>query len=115
MTENAPSDKIARVMLRPGVRFVSLVLGAALGATACPRAKRHDAPAPKVCASNQDCDNGWACLAQHCYDTRKSAAFTHSDQQVTPNRVRQEVEHQQDEHLRRIEKDLEGEGAAANR
>jgi hypothetical protein len=103
------------VTLWPGAQLVSLVLGAALCAAACQRAKPHDAPAPKACRSNQDCDDGWACLAQRCYDTRKSAAFTHPEQQVTPDRVRQEVEHQQDEHLRRIEKDLEGEGAPANR
>jgi hypothetical protein len=100
---------------RPSPRLVSLVLAAALGAAACPRAKPHDAPAPKACASNQDCENGWACLAQRCYDTRKSAALTHPDQQVTPDRVRQEVEHQQEQHTRRIEKDLEGEGVPANR
>ncbi len=100
---------------RAARKRVLLLLAAALGATACHRAKPHDAPAPKVCASNQDCDNGWACLAQRCYDTRKSAAFTHPEQQVTPDRVRQEVEHQQDEHMRRIEKALEGEGAPANR
>ncbi len=104
-----------RVTIRPGARLIALVLGAALGAAACPRAKPHDAPAPKACASNQDCDNGWACLAQRCYDTRKSAAFTHPEQQVTPDRVRQEVEHQQDEHMRRMERDLQGEGAPANR
>lgn len=103
------------VTLRPGARLVSLLLGAALSAGACKRAQPHDPPALKACRSNQDCDDGWACLAQRCYDTRKSAAFTHSDQQVTPDRVRREVEHQQDEHMRRIDKDLEGEGAPANR
>jgi len=92
-----------------------VVLVAALGAAACLRAKPRDAPAPKACASNQDCDNGWACLAQRCYDTHKSAAFTHPEEQVTPDRVRQEVEHQQEQHMRRIDKDLEGEGAPANR
>ncbi len=101
--------------LRPGAQLVPLLLAAALGAAACHRAKPRDAPAPKACTSNQDCDDGWACLAQRCYDTRKSAAFTHPDQQVTPDRVRREVEHQQDEHMRRIDKDLEGEGAPANR
>lgn len=102
--------------IRPGARLLSLILAAALGVAGCPRAKPHDAPpAPKSCASNQDCDNGWACLAQRCYDTRKSAAFTHPEQQVTPDRVRQEVEHQQDEHMRRIERDLQGEGAPPNR
>ena len=91
-----------------------MVIATALASIACPRAKPHDAPAAKACASNQDCENGWACLAQRCYDTRKSAAITHPDQQVTPERVRQEVEHQQEQHMRRIEKELEGEGAPAN-
>jgi hypothetical protein len=76
----------------------------------CPRKKAGDAPVsvPKSCASNQDCDDGWACLAARCYDTRKSAVFNHPEQMVTPDRVRQEVEHQQDQHLRRMEKDLQG-------
>jgi hypothetical protein len=95
----------------PRALLLSLVVAATLSAAACRRAKPHDAPAPKACASNQDCDDGWACLAQRCYDTRKSAAFTHPEQQVTPDRVRQEVEHQQEQHMRRIEKDLENEGA----
>ena len=98
-----------------GVGLVSVALAAALAAGGCPRAKPRDAPAAKPCASNQDCDDGWACLAQRCYDTRKSAAFTHPEQQVTPERVRQEVEHQQEQHMRRIDKELEGEGAPANR
>jgi hypothetical protein len=87
----------------------------ALGAAACKRAKPPEPPAPKACTSNQDCDNGWACLAQRCYDARKSAAFTHPEQQITPDRVRQEVEHQQEQHLQRMEKDLEREGEPANR
>ena len=77
-----------------------------VAASACPREKPHDAPSVKSCASNQDCDHGWACLAGACYDTRKSAAFTHPEQQVTPDRVRQELDHQQEQHMRRLENDL---------
>lgn len=92
-----------------------VVLLVALGAIACRRVNPHEAPTLKACTSNRDCDDGWACLAQRCYDTRKSAIFTHPEQQVTPDRVRQEVEHQQEQHLQRIEKDLEREGEPVNR
>lgn len=91
-------------------RFLGpLLLALLLGAAACPGARsQENAAVAKSCASNQDCDNGWACLAGQCADTRKSAVFTHPEQMVTPDKVRQEVEHQQDQHLRRMEKDLQG-------
>ena len=89
-------------------RSLYLILAALLFATACPGAKARDQPAPKPCASNQDCDDGWACLAGRCADARRSAVFTHPEQAVTPDRVRQELEHRQDQHLRRIDKDLQG-------
>jgi hypothetical protein len=96
-------------------RLVWWVLAATLAAAGCPGAKPASAPAvAKACTSNQDCDNGWACLAGRCYDTRKSAVFTHPEQAVTPDRVRQEVEHQQELHMRRIDKDLQGVDPPAN-
>jgi hypothetical protein len=63
-------------------------------------------PPPKTCASNRDCDDGWACLTGQCYDTRKSAVFTHPEQQVTPDRIRQEVEQQQAGHMQRIDNQM---------
>jgi hypothetical protein len=89
-------------------RFTVAALLAVLLCSACPASRAHDATPAKSCASNQDCDNGWACLAGRCADTRKSAVFTHPEQMVTADKVRQEVEHQQEQHMRRMEKDLQG-------
>ena len=82
--------------------------------TGCPGSRSNETPVLKSCASNQDCEPGWACLTGHCYDTRKSAAFTHPEQQVTPDRIRQEVEHQQDLHMRRMDKDLQATEPSGN-
>ena len=91
---------------------VLVVLVVLLGVTAGCRGEKNrvvvSETVAKPCASNRDCEDGWACLSARCYDTRKSAVFTHPEQMVTPERVRDEVLHQQDQHLRRIEKDLEG-------
>jgi hypothetical protein len=92
----------------------AVAMTALVATTGCPGSKAHDPPALKSCASNQDCDPGWACLTEHCYDTRKSAAFTHPEQMITPARVGQEVEHQQDQHMRRMDKDLQGADNPAN-
>jgi hypothetical protein len=74
--------------------------------------KKIPAPAPApspstACASNQDCDDGWACLARRCADARKVGAFTHSEQAVTPEKVRLELEQRQDQHMRQIDKAAE--------
>lgn len=99
---------------RRSLRIVWAILAATLAGSGCPDPKAHDVAAARSCASNQDCDQGWACLTGRCYDTRKSAAFTHPEQQVTPDKVRQEVEHQQEQHMQRIDKELQGAGAPGN-
>jgi hypothetical protein len=106
----APLSSPGRAVIRliVAIAAASSLAGLTVG---CRGEKNHvvsDTVAAKPCASNRDCDDGWACLAARCYDTRKSAIFTHPEQMVTPDRVRDEVEHQQNQHLRRIEKDLEG-------
>ena len=85
------------------LRCLILGVAATLVAAGCPRDKVRGTPAPKVCASSRDCDDGWVCLSGQCADTRKSAAFTHPEQQVTPDKVRREVEQQQEQHMRRID------------
>jgi hypothetical protein len=98
----------ATIRLIVAIVAASSLAGVAAG---CRREKKRvvsDTVMAKPCASNGDCEDGWACLAARCYDTRKGAVFTHPEQMVTPDRVRDEVDHQQDQHLRRIEKDLEG-------
>ena len=94
---------------RPLSQRAWVILGVTIVAAGCPGAKpRGTAPVAKPCATNQDCDPGWACLAARCYDTRKSAAFTHPERQISPDRVRQELELQQQQHLRRMDKELQG-------
>jgi hypothetical protein len=87
---------------------VPAILAVLLCGSGCPGARSQESAVAKTCVSNQDCDNGWACLAGRCADTRKSAVFTHPEQMVTPDKVRQEVEHQQEQHMRRMDKDLQG-------
>ena len=104
---SGPVRAVTRLIL--AIAIVSMLGGTTSGCRGEKKNNRVVADAvAKPCASNRDCEDGWACLAAHCYDTRKSAIFTHPEQMVTPDRVRDEVEHQQDQHLRRIEKDLEG-------
>jgi hypothetical protein len=104
---SSPRRAVVRHVLILTFATVSTMAGATSG---CRGEKNRVVPSAvaKPCASNRDCEDGWACLATRCYDTRKGAVFTHPDQMVTPDRVRDEVEHQQNQHLRRIEKDLDG-------
>jgi hypothetical protein len=111
MSRIGPTPRFRWLRLRPSLILIPALTLAGVG---CTGKKVSDAPAQKACVSSQDCGDGWLCLAGRCADTRKSAAFTHPDQMLTPDKVRQEVEQQQQRHMRRIDKTLQDSDPSGN-
>jgi hypothetical protein len=75
---------------------------------ACKGGKKKEAePAEATaCSSDDDCEDGWVCLAKKCANPSSGAIYDDPANAVTPEKVQQQVEQTGQQHEKDIDKAL---------
>jgi hypothetical protein len=89
---------------------LSVVLAFGMSALGCDKDKKAKESDPELllCEANEDCEEGWVCLAGECANAASGAIYTDPANAVTPDKVRGQIEKIQENSQKRADEILEG-------
>ena len=88
-----------------------LIVGLSTSLSACGKDKKAssgDDAETLVCESNDDCEEGWACLDGACANAASGAIYTDTANAVTPDKMKGQVEKIQENSQKRADEILDG-------